>query len=462
MSAYAYLFEPFDFDKTPLAPIESEVQCHVKSGNRGTWDAHTVDGWFLGSSLEHYRAFRCFVQSTKASRICDTVQFMHKYVTQPALTPGDVMSKAAHDLIKALRGKKNWLGDKQQYDLKKLSNIFKDVATKTRLTSPSPAETKTTPSKQQEERHTQPRVPSPRVRSIMPQPEAPAIGASELIVESGANGLPKRLQRELQALECEADHIDLPPAARTRSKTRSATSFSNMARAMCTVAAFAGCCVSPQQVSARQYPLRMFAEMANAVLDSETGEMLEYRGLLKSPKYREDWNISSANEFGRLAQGIGGRTKNPTNTIFFITKDEVPQDRFKDSTYGKFVCSVRPQKAEPNRTRLTVGGNRINYPGEVGTPTADMLLVKVMLNSVASTMNAKFMCIDISNFYLNTPLPRYKYLKLKLSDIPQEVIDEYNLMEKVTPDGFVYVEIRKGMYGLPQAGLIVRELLEKD
>ena len=46
ISAYAYLFEPFDFDKTPLAPIGSEVQCHVKPGDRGTWDAHTVDGWF--------------------------------------------------------------------------------------------------------------------------------------------------------------------------------------------------------------------------------------------------------------------------------------------------------------------------------------------------------------------------------------------------------------------------------
>ncbi len=53
-----------------------------------------------------------------------------------------------------------------------------------------------------------------------------------------------------------------------------------------------------------------------------------------------------------------------------------------------------------------------------------MLLVKVMLNSVVSTMNAKFMCIDIANVYLNTPLPRFKYMKLKLTNIPQEVINE--------------------------------------
>ncbi len=86
--------------------------------------------------------------------------------------------------------------------------------------------------------------------------------------------------------------------------------------------------------------------------------------------------------------------------------------------YSKFVPVVQPQKAEKNRTRLTVGGNCINYPGEVGTPTVDMVLVKAMLNSVVSTPGAKFMSIDINNFYLNTPLPQFEYLKLKLTNIP--------------------------------------------
>ena len=140
------------------------------------------------------------------------------------------------------------------------------------------------------------------------------------------------------------------------------------------------------------------------------------------------------NEFDRLAQGIGGRTKNQTNNIIFIDKKDVPNNWFKDYTYGKFVCVVCPQKSESNQTRLTVGDNRINYPGEVGTLTADMVLVKFLLNSVVSTKGAKFMRINISNFYLNTPLPRFDYLKLKLSDIPQEVIDEYKLNEKATQE----------------------------
>ena len=63
------------------------------------------------------------------------------------------------------------------------------------------------------------------------------------------------------------------------------------------------------------------------------------------------------------------------------------------------VCDVRPQKAEVNRTWLTIGGNRIHFPVECGMPTADMLLVKILFNSVVSTCGAKFMCITIKNFF---------------------------------------------------------------
>ena len=65
------------------------------------------------------------------------------------------------------------------------------------------------------------------------------------------------------------------------------------------------------------------------------------------------------------------------------------------------------------------------------------------------------MILDIKNFYLETPLERYEYLRLKLSDIPDDVINEYDLKPKVV-DGYVYLEVRRGMYGLPHGGLIVQ------
>jgi hypothetical protein len=187
---------------------------------------------------------------------------------------------------------------------------------------------------------------------------------------------------------------------------------------------------------------------------------LEYRALLKHPKFKKAWSISAANEFGRLAQGVGGRVKG-TDTIRFIRKSEVPSDRFKDVTYIKMVCQVRTEKKEPNRSRATVGGNLINCEDDVGTPTADLLLIKIFFNSVISTPGAKFANADLANFYLMTPLKRPEYARIRLEDLPEEIITEYKLDEIATPDGWVYILITKGMYGLPQSGAIANELLEK-
>jgi hypothetical protein len=69
--------------------------------------------------------------------------------------------------------------------------------------------------------------------------------------------------------------------------------------------------------------------------------------------------------------------------------------------------------------------------------------------------------MDIKNFYLCTPMTRYEYMQLKLSDIPANVIAHYYLCNIATPDEYVYCKIRQGMYGLPQAGIIAQELLAK-
>ena len=71
------------------------------------------------------------------------------------------------------------------------------------------------------------------------------------------------------------------------------------------------------------------------------------------------------------------------------------------------------------------------------------------------------MTLDIKSFYLNTPLARYEYLRLKLTNLPEYVIEQYGLKDKATSDGYVYEEIRKGMYGLPQAGLLPQDLIEQ-
>jgi hypothetical protein len=71
------------------------------------------------------------------------------------------------------------------------------------------------------------------------------------------------------------------------------------------------------------------------------------------------------------------------------------------------------------------------------------------------------MTMDISNFYHMTPLHSAKFIRIKLSDIPDEVIREYKLREKATKNGSIYIRVKRGIYSLPQAGLLANELLEK-
>ena len=74
-------------------------------------------------------------------------------------------------------------------------------------------------------------------------------------------------------------------------------------------------------------------------------------------------------------------------------------------------------------------------------------MLKLLLNSIVSTLNAKFMTIDIKNFYLHTLMDRSKYMCLKLSDLPKSAVQHYNLAEKTTRDRYVDVDIKKGCMG---------------
>jgi hypothetical protein len=106
-----------------------------------------------------------------------------------------------------------------------------------------------------------------------------------------------------------------------------------------------------------------------------------------------------------------------------------------------------------------VGGDRLDYSGDVATSTAGITTFKILINSTLSTEEASMIMMDIKNYYLGTPLPRFEYMKFFLSSFPEEIVQKYNL-NALAVDGWVYIEIRKGMYCLKQAGLLANQLLQ--
>ncbi len=152
--------------------------------------------------------------------------------------------------------------------------------------------------------------------------------------------------------------------------------------------------ISAQKMASCSFPMTWFCEMANSVM-GENGKLLEYRHLTANPKMRATWTHSYGNELGQLAQGMPGRAKG-TDTIFFIPRHMVPKERTRDVTYGLITCLIRPKKIDqPNRTRLVARGDRVHYPFDAGMPTAGLLTVKLLINSVISTPGARFFTMGI-------------------------------------------------------------------
>ena len=102
------------------------------------------------------------------------------------------------------------------------------------------------------------------------------------------------------------------------------------------------------------------------------------------------------------------------------------------------------------RTQITAGGDQLEFQLDTSTKTVGLKTEKMVFNSVFSTPDTKIMTINISNMYLNTPLQVYQYMQFNINMIPQEVIDLYDLQNKVTSDRWVYCEIHKVIYGLKE------------
>jgi hypothetical protein len=159
--------------------------------------------------------------------------------------------------------------------------------------------------------------------------------------------------------------------------------------------------ITPAKLATCKFPMIWLCEMANSVIGKK-GKLLEYWHLIGNPKTRATWTHSHGNKLGRLAQGMPGQAK-ATDTIFFIPWHMVPKERAKDIMYGLITCLIRPEKIEePNKTRLVAGGDRVHYPFDADTTTADLLTVKLLINSVILTPGARFFMMDIKNFYLCT------------------------------------------------------------
>jgi len=434
ISADAYLNGQHDFNKHPMAPPGTKTVAHLKPQQRTSWSKHGIMGWYVGPSFNHYRCYRIYIPKTRGERIVDTVELFSTHSTTPTWSANQEILLAATKLTTALQHPNadiSHLNEHKLQALKHLAQIFNPAMQQKQNSPHIIPEMKKVPAIVQ----SPPRVPTmgliPTTEHTLPRVQNPSR-------YPGPEPQPNHLH--VIPNDDPDNDPDVPNPMQThrymtRSKSADTANHINF-----------------KEIKANS------DHIVNAIIDPDTGKSLEYRHLMANPKTRKIWERSCSNEFGRLCQGVADRVKG-TDTLHFIPRSQVPKN--KTVTYPRIVCDYRPTKSEPNRTRITVGGNLIIYTDEVYTATAGLMTAKILINSVLSTPNAKCALFDIKDFYLNSFLKQKEYMRFKYTDIPDEIKQQYQLHTLVHSDGYVYTEICRGMYGLPQAGIVANTDLKK-
>ena len=146
-----------------------------------------------------------------------------------------------------------------------------------------------------------------------------------------------------------------------------------------------------------------------------------------------------------------------TNTVFFIPRSSITAGR--TVTYSRIVAIIQSHKTKTHRVCVTVSRNKLYFPCDTTTNCASLSTTICLLKSTIPIPGAHYITLDIKNFYYNTSMGRYKYMKISLAILPEEIISQYNLLQ-LASNGWLYLEIRKGMPGLKQAGRIANNTLK--
>jgi hypothetical protein len=292
--AWQYVQGNFDYNKMPLAPMGCAVQLYQGSEKRTSWGANTIDGWYLQTSPQHYRCHVIHVKQTRSERVSDTVFFKTEYITQPTLTPADVITKALNDLTQALKGKYNQQGFDQIEALTKLNVILNNAP------EPDPEPNEPTIPTEPRRVNFDKTAKSPQIEEPIPtatvmrplertQPEPMQKVTIDKIIPNAQTPRVEKIKSNPNNRECIRNYI--------ASKTMKCIPT----------------CNSYLRRSTRT------TERAQTIYDEETNTYLKYRQLMQHPKYKEVWSKSSANKFGRLANGLAdGRIEKPTKTCLAL------------------------------------------------------------------------------------------------------------------------------------------------
>ncbi len=437
LSAWEYLFGRFDYNKTPLAPPGMKLVIHNKPSQRRSWDPHGLLAFYVGPAMQHYRCMRCYVPATKAERVTDTVTYLPHNIPLPHATPDIYIQKTLDDILNILKDHTRpspvLHPETPIKAIIQLEKILKpNSSTDVNTHNPADNQYSALPPPV-------PQLPKPLQGYQAPLPRVPPTQSSQPL---------SHFRHHVQPLPYNATLPRVPQHFITARLSPPPSAI-----------------LPPLKLPPVTQPWTMnHAHHINPTIWYPTihhiydanGRQQTIDHLRASPQ-KAVWERALSNEWGRLAQGNQFGVI-AMDTIDFIPASEVPRDR--KTTYASFVCDHRPLKTEPWRVRIVVGGDKLTYEDDTGSPAASLLESKLLFNSTISDARkgARFMSLDLKDFFLATPMQRPEYMRVPYKYFPSDIRKKYNL-DLLVHDGYIYVRIKKGMYGLKQAAVLAYQNL---
>eukprot|EP00804_Cyclotella_cryptica_P017258 CCRYP_016817-RA/>CCRYP_016817-RA protein AED:0.28 eAED:0.28 QI:0/0/0/1/0/0/5/0/734 len=367
-------------------------------------------GFYIGPALHHYRCYRVLNKESRLVAITDAIKFRHHYLPTPDLTAEDKIIAALQQLQLATKSP-----TAQLQAIYKLRDIFRHYATTA----------------------THPDTTPPRVQALPPrvQPDSP-------IRDTTLNPTPTTAWQTVPEHTRRGAHttLDQPIAARTRARLLAIDPSRN---------SFAALAETTDEE---------FNGTAMPVLDQDTGQLLEHKQLRRHPKHKTTRDASYSNKLGRLCQGIGHHPQLNTRSALKAPTPSSPSSIRTSQINAKAMSPILVWSAKSACNKLTPTAHASRSAVTASGIQATVEPKRAPWKPVLSTPTACFASFDISNFYLGTPLDRPEYARIKLSDIPDDFIQEYSLHD-FAHNGYVYFKVTKGFYGLKQAGKLSNDLL---
>ena len=443
ISTYEALYgHKYNFDAKPMVPIGTRVVIHDKSNERNTWGAHGRSGWYVGPALSHYRCFTVVPNSTGIPRVTDTVEFFPEILKLPGSSETEALTAVLQDLLKVLKRAKE-RGNSSRVS-KVEESLFGIVEELRAIYSPMEDVKAMTQTSEGAEGQRQAEVRESREEMAISEGEK-VNGIVETVFKEIENKKRRASKKKVETV------VEKPSSMKDeQNETEENILKENLEK------------VEEEKPEQALYAKKMAKEGKNEESSGETewalrAKFLDAEG--KKMTMKKALKTNNAERFTELMVEEYRRLITTTDVMKPIPADGLPAGEC--TTYTSPQLTIDDNK-NPKRVRLVVGGNNLEFGGDVSAKVASMEAKKTLLQFTVTEPGARFASMDIKDFYITKMhrLEKSVYIKTPIKDIPKETIAEYDL-KKFERDGIVIFKVDGCMYGLKEAGLIAQKALLK-